>query len=315
MTVEFMPTDTVLVTGGHGMLGGEIARQLREQTQACVLTPSRTELDLIDGVSVNQWFDRERPIHVFHSAAKVFGLGGNMKFPGDMYYQNAVMNLNVVEAARRVGCRKVTAVGTGAVYPVKFDGRTLTEDMIWDGEPHDTEWAYAQAKRGMLAQLMAYEKQFGMSWAYAVCANLYGPRDLYNIDYGHVIPSLVAKFYRAALDRTPVSVWGTGAAVRDFSFVEDAAAAIIAAHRQLGGAVNIASGHIHKIRDIVDLLMEFTDGAVEVQWDTTKPDGQARRFYSLDRLNSIGFTPAYDLRAGLRKTWDWYCAAYPDIRI
>lgn len=314
MTIKLTAQDCILITGAAGMLGGEIARQLGEVSSAKVLTPTRSELDLIDFLSVKTYFEREKPTHVIHAAAKVFGLGGNMKFPGDMYYQNATINSNVIEAARLSGVKKVTGVGTGAVYPVKYDGEVLAEDMIWDGQPHGAEWAYAQAKRGMLAQLSTYHQQFGMDYSYSVCANLYGPRDLFNIEYGHVIPSLVAKFHRSWREGGAVSIWGTGVAVRDFAFVEDAAAAILAAHCQLTGPVNIASGHIHKIRDIVEALDEITGGKLTIEWDSTKPDGQGRRFYSLERLNSIGFAPKYDLKAGLQKTWSWFDATYPNIR-
>lgn len=314
MTIELTDKDCILITGGYGMLGGALARQLRDNHSCKVLTPSRSELDLIDLSAVSSYFDAQRPSYVIHAAAKVFGLGGNMKFPGDMYYQNATMNSNVIEAARRFGVKKVTGVGTGAVYPVKYDGQTMTEDMIWDGPPHDTEWAYAQAKRGMLAQLIAYHQQFGLDYSYSVCANLYGPHDLFNIEYGHVIPSLVAKFHRVQREGGAVSIWGTGVAVRDFAFVEDAAAAIIASHLNLTGPVNIASGYIHKIRDIVEALDEITGRKLTIEWDASKPDGQGRRFYSLERLQSIGFSPKYDLIDGLRKTWKWFDATYPKVR-
>jgi GDP-L-fucose synthase len=314
MTIELTAEARILITGAAGMLGGEIVRQLRETTPVTLLTPVRGELDLINFAAVKKYFEAEKPTHVIHAAAKVFGLGGNMKFPGDMYYQNSTINSNVIEAARLSGVRKFTGVGTGAVYPVKFDGEVLTEDMIWDGQPHGAEWAYAQAKRGMLAQLSTYHQQFGLDYSYSVCANLYGPRDLFDIEYGHVIPSLVAKFHRAVREGGEVSIWGTGKAVRDFAFVEDAAAAIIASHCELTGAVNIASGHIHKIRDIVDTLDEITGSKLNIQWDATKPDGQGRRFYSLERLQSIGFAARYDLNSGLKKTWDWFDANYPDIR-
>lgn len=315
MIFELTEQDRFLITGGGGMLGGEIARQLRAKFPCVVLTPDRAELDLMESSAVRAYFNRERPTHVIHAAAKVFGLGGNMKFPGDMFYLNATINSNVIEAARQAGAKKVTGVGTGAVYPVKFDGEILTEDMIWEGPPHGAEWAYAQAKRSMLAQLMTYNQQFGMDYSFSVCANLYGPRDLFNIEYGHVIPSLVAKFHHAYKEGSPVSIWGTGTAVRDFAFVDDAASAIIASHLQLTGAVNIASGHIHKIRDIVEALGEITGGELAIEWDSSKPNGQGRRFYSLERLQKIGFVPEYDLKAGLRRTWEWYNATYPDVRV
>lgn len=314
MTISLTADDRFLVTGAAGMLGGEIIRQLRKSTPVTVLNPNRGELDLIDFSAVSSYFKSERPTHVIHAAAKVFGLGGNMKFPGDMFYQNSTMGTNVIEAARSNDVLKITGVGTGAVYPVKYDGELLTEDMIWDGEPHGAEWAYAQAKRGMLAQLSTYHQQFGLDYAYAICANLYGPRDLFNIEYGHVIPSLVAKFHRAYRDGGAVSIWGTGIAVRDFAFVEDAAAAIIASHLNLTGPVNIASGNIHTIRDIVETLDEITGHTLKIEWDSSKPNGQGRRFYNLERLQSIGFESQTNLKSGLQATWEWFDATYPNVR-
>jgi GDP-L-fucose synthase len=288
--------------------------QLKAGWQADVLTPNRSELDLLDFAAVLAYFEEMRPSHVFHAAAKVFGLGGNMKFPGDMYYMNATINSNVIEAAKRTGTIKVTGVGTGAVYPVKYDGLFMTEDQVWDGPPHGAEWAYAQAKRGMLAQLAMYHQQFGMDYSYSICANLYGPNDLFDIEYGHVIPSLIAKFHRAKREGTPVSIWGTGIAVRDFTYVEDAARAIITSHLNLTGPVNTASGNIHAIREIVDILDDITGNKLKIEWDSSKPDGQGKRFYELSKLQSVGFSPQFDLKTGLQATWDWFDKAYPHIR-
>lgn len=312
--MKFDEKDRILISGAGGLLGGSLARLLRSSCPSIVLTPSRSELDLFDFSAVREYFTDQRPTHVFHAAAKVFGLGGNMKFPGEMYYANSTMNSNVIEAARLVGVAKITCVGTGAVYPVSLDGQELREDQIWDGAPHAAEWAYAQAKRGMLAQLVAYEQQFGLPFCYAICGNLFGPNDLFNVDYGHVIPSLVAKFHKAWSDQEPVHIWGTGVAIRDFSYVDDAANAIVQTHLKLDGPVNIASGHIHAIRDVVDVLDELTGRSVEIVWDHSKPDGQGKRFYDLSKLRSIGFEPKETLKSGVSKTWDWYRQAFPGIR-
>ena len=314
MSVEFTADDRILVTGAGGLLGGAIARMLRDASHATVLTPTRSELNLIDFQSVRSYFETERPTHVFHAAAKVFGLGGNTRFPGQMYFENATINSNVIEATRAVGSRKISGIGTGCVYPVKYDGHYLTEKQIWDGPPHGSEWAYAQAKRGMLTHLSAYKEQYGLDYVFPICGNLYGPRDLFNIDYGHVIPSLVAKFHRAQQRNEPVTVWGTGVAVRDFSFVDDAASAIITAHKLASGPINIASGNIHSIRDVVDILDELTGSSLKIQWDTSKPDGQGRRFYNLGKLKSIGFSPKYSLKDGLDATWNWYNSSFPQVR-
>lgn len=314
MVVQFTSADRILVTGGGGMLGGAIARILRDTTPAEVIAPTRGELDLLDWQDVHRFFDDARPTHVFHPAAKVFGLGGNTRFPGQMYFENATINSHVIEASRLAGVLKISGVGTGCVYPVMYDGQDLNEEQIWDGPPHGSEWAYAEAKRGMLTQLSAYHQQYGLEFVFPICGNLYGPGDLFNVDYGHVIPSLVAKFHTAQQLGEPVSVWGTGVAVRDFSYVEDAANAIIAAHKLLTGPVNIASGNVHQIRDIVEILDELTGSSIEIKWDSSKPDGQGRRFYNLDKLASIGFAPKFSLRDGLATTWNWYKANYPDVR-
>lgn len=305
--------DRVLITGTGGMLGRAMAEILK-QGGVTVLAPVRGDLDLQDQAAVLRYFEEHRPTHVIHAAARVFGLGGNMKFPGDMYYMNASMNSNVIEASRAVGVKKVTGVGTGAVYPVKFDGEYLTEDQVWEGPPHGSEWAYAQAKRGMLAHLHTYREQFGMDYSYTICGNLYGPHDLFNIEYGHVIPSLVSKFARAQRESSPVSIWGTGVAVRDFTHVRDAARAILTVHAGLTGPVNIASGNIHTIRDVVDCLDDLTGKAIPIEWDSTKPDGQGRRFYDLTKLRSLGFEPEFDLATGLADTWRWFTANYPNVR-
>jgi GDP-L-fucose synthase len=315
MGVEFTVEDRILITGSGGMLGGAIARILRESAEAEILAPRRDELDLLDSVAVGRYFESTRPTHVFHPAAKVFGLGGNTRFPGQMYFENATINANVIEAARVVGTRKVSGVGTGCVYPVMYDGRYLDEAQIWDGPPHHSEWAYAQAKRGMLTQLSAYQQQYGLDYVFPICGNLYGPNDLFDTEFGHVIPSLIAKFHAAQLRNEPVTVWGTGTAVRDFSFVDDAANAIISAHKMLSGPVNIASGNIHSIRDVVDALDELTCRSIEIRWDSTKPDGQGRRFYNLEKLRSTGFSPQYNVKQGLAETWNWYTANYPNVRV
>lgn len=314
MTVEFTADDRILVTGAGGMLGGAISRILRETTPSAVISPTRRELDLLDAHAVHDFVREVRPTHVFHPAAKVFGLGGNTRFPGQMYHENAMMNANVIEASRLAGVRKISGIGTGCVYPVMYDGEHLSEDQIWDGPPHGSEWAYAQAKRGMLTHLSSYQKQYGLDYLFPICGNLYGPNDLFDIENGHVIPSLIAKFHAALTGDKNVTIWGTGVAVRDFSFVDDAANAIIAAHRAISGPVNIASGNIHPIRDVVEILDELTGGCLDIHWDASKPDGQGRRFYNLDKLRSIGFVPKYKLKDGIATTWSWYNASYPDVR-
>jgi len=308
------PSDVILVTGAAGLLGTALRHELAGEGYTNVLAPGRAELDLTNQAAVRAYFEVHRPAHVFHLAAKVFGLGGNKRYPGAMYYENAAINLNIVDASRVFGVEKITALGTGCVYPVELGGELLREDTVFDGPPHDSEWAYAQAKRGMLAHLTANAAEYGQKFAYAISGNLYGPNDLFDVEHGHVVPSLVAKFHAAAVANRPVSVWGTGRAERDFTHAADAARALVMAHEKLDGAYNMGSGVVVTIRDVVEATHAAAGGNVEIEWDASKPDGQMRRFYDLSRLQGIGFKPRFDLISGIADTYQWYAANYPNVR-
>ena len=219
-----------------------------------------------------------------------------------------MINTNVVEASRRAGARKVTVMGTGAVYPFPSPGLPLQEDMIFLGRPHPAHAGYANAKRAMLAMLEAYEESYGMKWAYIVSANLFGPRDRFDVEFGNVVPSLIKKFYDAKKGGGGVEVWGDGSAQRDILYVKDAARVALGVMNSIDGAVNMGSGQVYRIRDVVDALSDIAGMSGRIEWDPSKPNGQAYRAYDLAKIKRIGFDPAYSLRAGLEETWNWYCA-------
>src|SRR5262249_20698876 len=158
-----------------------------------------------------------------HAAARVYGIVGSMKNQGRLFYDNVMMNTNVVEASRRAGARKITVMGTGAVYPYPSPGLPLNEHMIFLGRPHPAHAGYPNAKLAMLAMLEAYQDSYGLEWAYIVSANLFGPRDRFDSETGNVVTSLVKKFYDAKTSGGMVSVWGDGSAQRDFVYIKDAA--------------------------------------------------------------------------------------------
>ena len=219
-----------------------------------------------------------------------------------------MINTNVVEASRRAGARKITVMGTGAVYPFPSPGLPLKEDMIFLGRPHPSQAGYANAKRAMLAMLEAYQESYGLKWAYIVSGNLFGPRDRFDIELGNVVPSLIKKFYDAKKSGGTVPVWGDGSAERDFIYVKDAARAALAVMSGVDGAVNMGSGGVYSIRAVVDVLSELTGMSGRIEWDRSKPNGQAYRAYDLTKLHAAGFAPKYSLRAGLEETWNWYWA-------
>ena len=301
-------SDRILVTGAAGLMGSALVEHLRAEAYENVIPLTRADCDLVDTSATFAAFERRRPDHVFHAAARVHGIMGNLKNQGPVFYENSMMNTNVVEASRRAGVRKITVMGTGAVYPFPSPGLPLKEDMIFRGRPHPAHAGYANAKLAMLAMLEAYQDSYGLKWAYIVSANLFGPRDRFDAETGNVVPSLIKKFYDAKKSGGAVTVWGDGSAQRDFVYIKDAARIALRVMNGLEGPVNMGSGGVYCIRDIVVALAEITGLGGRVEWDRTKPNGQAYRAYDLAKIASLGLKPAYSIREGLKETWNWYCA-------
>ncbi len=298
--------DRILVTGAKGLVGSALVEHLKNEGYKNVIELGRHDCDLIDTTSTRRFFEEQRPDYVFHAAARVYGIMGNMKNKALSFYDNVMINTNVVDAAQRVGVKKIAVMGTGAVYPYPSPGLPLKEDMIFMGEPHAAENSYAHAKRAMLAMLRAYEESYGLEWAYVVSCNLFGPRDKFDIEFGHVVPSLIKKFYDARQSGGNVVVWGDGSAQRDFMYVKDTARVGLAIMKHIKGPANIGSGMVYRIRDIVDMITDITGMADKVVWDATKPNGQDYRAYDLTKINSIGFKCQSTIREGLEETWAWY---------
>lgn len=302
----------IVITGGNGVLGKALSEQLAEGGEPVTLA-SRHRVDLGDPAATLAFFKAVKPRLVYHLAARVHGLGGNARYPAEMYTDNIRINTNVIDAAHQAGCEKIVAVSTVAIYSSDAP-KPVDESSIWFDQPHHGEKAYGHAKRGMLAQLEAYNKQYGLSFAYPIMTNLYGPHDRFDPIYGHVVPSLVVKFHRAIEEGTTVDVWGSGRAERDFLFASDAARALRMIAERHEGPINVASGTVWSIRNIVEMLQRHT-GIANVVWDDTKPDGELLRRYNIDRLKAIGFAPEVPIEEGLARTYDWYRQNYPDVRM
>ncbi|MHC2147788.1 GDP-L-fucose synthase family protein [Pseudomonas sp. 210_17 TE3656] len=298
--------DKILVTGARGLVGSALVEHLKSEGYVNVIEVGRQECDLVNAESTRAFFEKVRPDYVFHAAARVYGIMGNMQNKALSFYDNVMINTNVVDASQKVGVKKITVMGTGAVYPFPSPGLPLREDMIFLGVPHPAEDSYGHAKRAMLAMLRAYEESYGLEWAYVVSCNLFGPRDKFDTEFGHVVPSLIKKFYDAKQKGEKVVVWGDGSAQRDFMYVKDTARVGLAIMNDISGASNIGSGVVYKIRDIVDMITEISGMQGQVVWDSEKPNGQDYRAYDLTNIKSIGFECKYTIRQGLEETWAWY---------
>lgn len=298
--------DKILITGAKGLVGSALIEHLKHEGYQNIIEVGRQECDLVNPVATLGFFEATRPDYVFHAAARVYGIMGNMKNKALSFYDNVMINTNVVDAAQKVGVRKITVMGTGAVYPFPSPGLPLREEMIFLGVPHPAEDSYGHAKRAMLAMLKAYEESYGLEWAYVVSCNLFGPRDKFDTEFGHVVPSLIKKFYDAKKKGEKVIVWGDGSAQRDFMYVKDTARIGLAIMESLNGASNIGSGIVYRIRDIVEMIADITGMTDNVVWDAEKPNGQDYRAYDLTKINSIDFQCEYSIRQGLEETWGWY---------
>lgn len=302
----------VLVTGASGVIGNAVVDRLQAQGYEVVAVASR-DADLSDERSAMDLFRSTRPTSVIHLAARVHGLMGNLNSQGSMFYDNAKINMNVIEAARRVDVQKIVAMGSVAMYSDTVP-LPMKESDVWDGPPHFSESGYGHAKRAMLAQLSAYKEQYGLDYAVALSTNLFGPKDRFDEVKGHVLPSLISKFHRGSQLGGPVVVWGSGSATRDFLYSKDAAIALQLMLERGEGTYNLATGTHHSIRETAELISRIAGFTKEITWDRDKPDGQSVREYDISRLNALGWEPTYTLEQALSETYAWYCEHHTQVR-
>jgi GDP-L-fucose synthase len=301
----------ILITGGNGLVGSALVAELESQGYANLIPLTRQCGDLTNFEEVKTLFHSIKPDVVFHMAASVFGIGGNAKNPATIFLDNILMNTHVIEASRQVEAEKIIAMGTIAAYP-EPTLIPIKEDHIWDGPPHKSESSYGHAKRAMLAQLLAYQENYGLDFSYVISTNLYGPEDKFNVQQGHVIPSLIRKFSEAKKTNSEVVIWGDGTAARDFLYSKDMARALVLVMNQHTGPINIASGTKTMIKEVVSFLSDYFDIEDRIRWDSSMPNG--RKFYEIDLYNmkSVGFSPTYTIQSGLRETVEWFGLKYEE---
>lgn len=302
---------TILLTGGSGFLGSHVTEELLRSgvKKKDIIIPRSQKLDLRDKkncLKVTRGVDI-----VIHLAGNVGGIGKNREMPGTLFYDNAVMGIELMEAARKNGVKKFVTIGTVCAYP-KFTPVPFKEENLWEGYPEETNAPYGLAKKMLLVQSQSYRQQFGFNGIYLLPVNLYGPRDNFDPDYSHVIPALIRKVAEAkAKNSKSIVVWGTGKASREFLFVEDAARAIVLATKYYNKPepVNIGASFEITIKELIKLICELMDYKGKIIWDKTKPDGQPRRKLDVSRAKKeFGFLAKTPFRTGLKKTIDSFLA-------
>lgn len=300
----------ILVTGGAGFLGSFIVEKLLKEKGVAsenIRIPRSSSMDL------RKWencIDAVKDIDiVIHLAAKVGGIGFNRKYPATLFYDNALMGIQLMEAARQAGVEKYVAIGTVCAYP-KYTPVPFKEEDLWNGYPEETNAPYGIAKKILLVQAQAYRKQYGFNAIYLLPVNLYGPGDNFHPEFSHVIPALIKKMVDAKLEgKNEVIVWGTGKPSREFLYVEDAAEGILYAAEKYVKAdpVNLGTGREITIKDLVNLIAELTGYEGKIRWDTSKPDGQPRRCLNVKKAKEeFRFVAKTDFKEGLKRTIEWY---------
>tara|TARA_R100001163_G_scaffold65441_1_gene62607 strand:+ start:2571 stop:3479 length:909 start_codon:yes stop_codon:yes gene_type:complete len=297
----------VLITGGTGLVGSSISQGIKLSSK---------DGDLRDLDKTLEIFDKHKPNKVIHCAGRVGGLGGNMNYKGEFFYDNIMMNTNVIEAARRTGVERLVCFLSTCVFPDDVE-YPLTEEKVHLGEPHFSNYPYAYAKRMADIQIRAYREQYGIEYVSVIPTNIYGPHDNFNIETGHVLPSLIHKCYLAQQNNTDFVIWGTGKPLREFIFSKDIAKLTewVLDNYTDEQPIIFSTSDAVTIKDVVDLIVEYMNFKGNVVWDRDKPDGQYRKPSSTAKLESL--IPDYEFTSvedGLKETVEWFHSNYESLR-
>jgi len=304
-----MGSDSKIFVAGHnGLVGSAIVRHLKAQGFTNIITADRRQCDLTNLNAVKTLFMLEQPEYVFLAAAKVGGIGGNSDYPADFIYENLMIQSNVISVAAETGVEKLLFLGSSCIYP-KFAKQPITEDQLLTGPLEGSNDAYAIAKIAGIKMCQAYRKQYGLNAIAVMPTNLYGPNDNFDINYGHVLPSLLAKF-DGSLEKSKhwvVKLWGDGSARREFLHVDDLASALLICMERYDSEeiINIGTGEDVTIKELAEMIVEVTGYKNDYEWDTSKPNGTPRKVLNVDKIKSLGWEPKISLREGLESTYEW----------
>ena len=307
--MSWLAAKRILVTGGAGFLGKHVVKKLEEGGCKELFVPRSEDYNLVEMEAVKRLYQVAKPNIVIHLAARVGGIGANMKQPGIFFYENLMMGVQMMEQGRLFGVGKFVAIGTICAYP-KFTPVPFKEEDLWSGYPEETNAPYGLAKKMLLVQSQAYRRQYGFNSIYLLPVNLYGPGDNFDPDSSHVIPALIKKVFDArGKGERSIVVWGSGNPTREFLYVEDAAEGVVLATEKYGKAdpINLGAGFEISIKELAGSICELAGFDGEIEWDASKPDGQPRRCLDTSKAKEeFGFEARTDFREGLKRTIEWY---------
>jgi len=302
-----MEKDSKIFVAGHrGMVGSAIVRELRRQGYVNIITRTHAGLDLTDQRAVEEFFAAERPEYVFLAAAKVGGIVANSKAPADFMYVNMMLEMNVINAAWRHGCRKLEFLGSSCIYP-RMAPQPMPESCLLTSALEQTNEAYALAKISGLKYCEYLNRQYGTDFISVMPTNLYGPNDNYHPEHSHVLPALIRRFHEAKESgATSVTCWGDGSPLREFLYVDDLANLCVFLMNTYSGneTVNAGTGKELTIKELTELVASVVGYEGQILWDTTRPNGTPRKLLDVSKATALGWTYKTELPDGIRLAYE-----------
>lgn len=310
-------TDKIYVAGHRGLVGSAIVRSLQKKGYENIIGRTHSELDLTCQQAVRDFFEAERPEVVVLAAAKVGGIHANETAPAEFAYENMQIQCNVIKCAHDFGVKKLLFLGSTCIYP-RMAPQPIPEDALLTGPLETTNEAYAIAKIAGLEMCKFYKKQYGDDFISCMPTNLYGPHDNYDLSGSHVMPAMIRKFHEAKLSGAPrVELWGTGAPLREFLYVDDMADACVFLLEHYSGEqhVNIGTGKEVTIKELAELVKRITGYEGEIFWNSAMPDGTPRKLTDVSKLHGLGWKHKVELEEGVRLAYDWFRENVDEARL
>ncbi|QMV41664.1 GDP-L-fucose synthase family protein [Cohnella cholangitidis] len=301
---------TIYVAGHRGLVGSAICRKLESAGYERIITRNRQQLNLLDQVAVQLFFETERPEYVFMAGAKVGGIHANNAFPAEFIYENLAIQNHVIHSAYLSGVSKLMFLGSSCIYP-KLAQQPIKEQYLLTGELEPTNAPYAIAKIAGLQMCEAYNRQYGTNFIAVMPTNLYGINDNFDLNNSHVLPALLRKFHEAKRDNLPfVEVWGTGKPRREFLYVDDLADACVFLMekyewKDIGNFVNVGTGEDLSIEELANTIKKVVGYLGDIKFNADKPDGTPRKLLDVSSINRLGWHATTKLEIGIRQTYDW----------
>lgn len=309
--------DKIYVAGHRGLTGSSILRKLILSGYTNIVTRNSRELDLTQQSNVENFFQEEKPDYVFLAAAKVGGIHANSAYPADFIRDNLQIQTNVIDSAYRNNVKKLLFLGSSCIYP-KNSPQPMSEDALLTGSLEPTNEWYAIAKIAGIKLCQAYKQQYGFNAISLMPTNLYGPGDNFNLANSHVLPALIRKFHEAKVNQSSnVEVWGSGTPRREFLHVDDLADAAMYLMNNYNDndIVNVGCGQEISISELANVVKETVGFNGEIIFDTSKPDGTARKLMDVSRLSSLGWKAKIQLPVGIASTYRWFLENQSTIRV